>query len=237
MKSNMINTCVKLGLVEPKTANFLEFLFDCMRVAEEEIAAAIKKDNKRRGAIDETFKHACVTQPLRLKRSLTLYRAHVRELIARMVAGEDVRPGTKAEVLATLSEVSFAAPLPQQPYALFIRLFSEIYPQHMKAIGNPEWKKIEAWPGSTDQLLNDLTRKLRSERGIEPKPKKKKGASFEIHSQEASGISTHPKNGDGRNGGGMPPGRGRSLPVGGRKTAVQHRQGNRREPPRRRPLD
>jgi hypothetical protein len=95
MKSNMINTCVKLGLIEPKTANFLQPLFDCMRVAEEEIAAAIKKDNKHRGAIDETFKHAFVTQPLRLKRSLTLYRAHVRELVARMVAGEDVRPGPK----------------------------------------------------------------------------------------------------------------------------------------------
>jgi hypothetical protein len=239
MKSNMIHACVKMGLIEPPMANFLDFLFDSMRVAEEEIAAAINKHPKKhREAINETFKHACVTQPLRLKQSLTLYRSHVRELIERMIAGADVRPGTRAEVLATLSECSYAAPLPNQPYTLFIRLFSEIYPQHMKEIGNPEWKKLESWPGYSDELLHELSRKLRNERGIEPKPKKtKKGANLEVHNKETSRVSSRPQNGHRPRDSGLPRGRG-SRPQNGRnERPVRRAQGNRGEPPRRRPLD
>jgi hypothetical protein len=237
MQDKAMKALVDIGVFSPKQANW--FNFGCIRVAEEEIAAAIKKHPKKhREAIDGTFKHACCTEMLRAKGSYTLYRAHVRELIERMIAGVDVHPGTKAEVLAMMSGLSFIAPLTREFYAVYVRLFSGIYPQHMAAIGNPDWKREEPWPGRTDELIGELQRKLIDSRGIEPTKKKpKKGASLEVHSQERSRVPSHPQNGHEPRDSGLPRGRG-SRPQNGRnQRPVRRAQGNRREPARRRPLD
>lgn len=54
-----------------------------------------------------------------------LYDSHARELTERAKAGQDLRPGTKAEVLAGLIVASLKAPLTPSGVALTEKLFRE----------------------------------------------------------------------------------------------------------------
>jgi hypothetical protein len=176
MDNRILKEMVDMGLCSAKFGNWLDFVFGCMRVAEEEIAAAIKKQPQHRDAIDATFKHACCTDLIRARQSYPLYRCHVRELISRMIAGVDIRPATKAEVLSVAIELSLQAPLVREWYALYVRCFVEVMPflavEIEKKIGELNSKAEEPWPGATDDLLAQMQRKFASDRGLEPKPKK-----------------------------------------------------------------
>ncbi len=172
MENKNLQAFVELGLFSPAGARRIDWLFRCMRLAEEEIAAAKTNHPKKLHVlIDGAFKHAHPTDLIRVRQSDSLYQAHVRELIERMINGVDVRLGTKAEVLSMMIEGSMIAPLTCEFYALYVRCFSALYPQHLKAVGNPDWKKEEPWPGRTDELLAELQRKTANHRGVKPKPK------------------------------------------------------------------
>lgn len=58
-----------------------------------------------------------------------VYRAHVRELLDRVIDGLDLAPGTDAEVLAVLVQASLRAPLGQQAATLYERLFARVLPE------------------------------------------------------------------------------------------------------------
>lgn len=55
-----------------------------------------------------------------------LYAAHCDELLERVVAGEDTRPGTKAEVLIGIMGASLMSPLRSDGQHLAERLFREV---------------------------------------------------------------------------------------------------------------
>jgi hypothetical protein len=63
-----------------------------------------------------------------------LYRAHCRELLARVVAREDTRPGTAAEVICLLRYTSLLSPLTSAATALYMRMY--------QAAGLPEIPKF-----------------------------------------------------------------------------------------------
>lgn len=56
------------------------------------------------------------------------YRSHVRELLARIVAGADLRPPTWAEACVVLSETSLRAPMRPGASLLYGRAFTRAFP-------------------------------------------------------------------------------------------------------------
>lgn len=129
-------------------------IFKLMGVSEEEIDAAIKDYPEYREKIHDSFCLCCPRMELFATRSPELYRHHVRELIARHLAGEDTRPGTKAEILAALSETSFASTLIESAHLLMERLTKEVFPEYEQPDG---WEPQEPWP----QALEDTLAKCR----------------------------------------------------------------------------
>ena len=58
-----------------------------------------------------------------------VYAAHVRELLARVEAGQDTRPGTDAEIIMAMSETCLAVPLKGDSVAAYARVFARLWPE------------------------------------------------------------------------------------------------------------
>ncbi len=80
--------------------------FDDMAMAEEEIRRAKQMYPRQCEDMDKAFILLMRSDALK---SEELYRRHMRELLKRVVDGQDCRLATKAEVLASLSEFSLQA--------------------------------------------------------------------------------------------------------------------------------
>ena len=128
-------------------------IFSAIEVAEEEIAAFRRQHPEKDRELWNSFMALKITPPLREK-GLTLYRAHCRELLERVVADQDLRPGTDAEILGMISNASLIAPLTHQAAALAFRLADELLGWR----GGVEYN--EPWPGAADELAAVLRRKL-----------------------------------------------------------------------------
>lgn len=133
------------SLLPSNTAHAIRHAFDCMEVCEREIKRA--RLTKERGS--EVFRNACPTNPLRGK-STDLYRAHVRELIARAKRGADLRPATDAELLALFCDTSLTAPLHRNAQAAAELLWSRVFPTGQML---PDGATPESWPnGARDEI-------------------------------------------------------------------------------------
>lgn len=131
-------------------------LFELMRICEDEIAKYIKNSPLLTKELNAVFGVACPTPGLRGK-SEELYRHHVLELISRAYDGNqaDMRPGTKAEVLAALSDGSLIAPPGQQWSALMEELCAEM------GFAPPDGEPTKPpWPTASADLLFEARRKL-----------------------------------------------------------------------------
>lgn len=89
-----------------------------------------------------------------------VFRAHVDELLDRVVRGESLEEGTMAEVLMTLSDFSVREPMSSQPAALFDEVFNAIWREE-SPIGKSNLH--EPWDGANAQLLAELRMKLKVE--------------------------------------------------------------------------
>lgn len=145
----------------------LRNLFDCMEIAEEEIAAAkaIAPDGVTEKRIDDAFRYLSPSDLLQNK-TLELYRAHAHEIIARVAAGEDLRPGTEAEVLAALCESSLAAPLNSIAALLYARLFRSVFPELKELHFEAAYAGTSYYEMQADELLARTRRKLACERDV-----------------------------------------------------------------------
>lgn len=125
-------------------------MFRLMALAEEEISAAVETAPLDETAIQSSFCLLCPRMTLFEGKNTNLYRHHCREIIARVVAGEDTRPGTKAEVLATLSSLSLISTIVDSAHRLMEDLMAEILPEFKQPTG---WEPHEAWPGAVEETL------------------------------------------------------------------------------------
>lgn len=170
----------------------LSGIFDCMGIAEAEIAAAIKRRKQKRQELNATFSILFPSDILRTNYNTAIYRAHCRELLERVAHGEDTRPGTKAEALSMLCETSFKAPLTSAWGALYGQLFLEILPVKAREIfqGDTRWIHGE-WPTQLAELLSECRRLARNEErntaGIK-KRKEKKQDGEKTTLQNAAGL-------------------------------------------------
>jgi hypothetical protein len=102
--------------------------FDRVEIAEEEIRSVKRRFPARASEIHDAFAMLCPTEPLR-DLSEDVFRFHCRELLERVAKGQDVRPGTTAEVLGFLADVSLSAPPTRVSTLLYQKLFGRIFPE------------------------------------------------------------------------------------------------------------
>lgn len=89
--------------------------------ADEEIARAQREHPEHADRLWHSCKLMRPTHPLLYREQL--HRAHVRELLARVVAGGDTRPGTAAECLIACCQTSLQAPLNTAAHGLYLRMW------------------------------------------------------------------------------------------------------------------
>lgn len=74
-----------------------------------------------------------------------VYRGHARELAERAAAGQDLRPGTAAEVVLMCSAISLMTPLNTAAAGLYVRMWGQAFPDHQEVMGNGEhYEALEA---------------------------------------------------------------------------------------------
>lgn len=132
------------------------FAFDCMGIADELLRAVPKK---RRD-----FSPFIALRPTRSLegKTLELYRAHARELVARVEAGAKqpaMEPATDAELLSAVHETSLKAPLTSGGMAIAAALFRSCFPEKAEELF-PTGHDREPWPGWVAEQLATMRRKF-----------------------------------------------------------------------------
>jgi hypothetical protein len=139
---------------------------ELMTWAEEEIEEAQARHGEvRRGRLWNSFLMLKVTdQPCMW--SEIIYRAHCRELLDRVAAGQDVRPATDAEMITALYESSLAVPLSSAAVTLYFRIAARSFPELWAASGDhTDLASYESVHGTAaDEHEGWLRKKLTRER-------------------------------------------------------------------------
>lgn len=134
-------------------------LFALIEIAEEEIGEARRRHPLAEFAIQKSFEILTPDAGLFPGRNPEVYRAHCRELLARVAAGaskKELQLGTRAEVLCVMSGLSFEHPPGPQGSAMMSTIFDEIFP----GVAQPDGPIPEPWPGATEELLGAFQRKI-----------------------------------------------------------------------------
>lgn len=147
------------AITETLMGSRMGFVFKCMEIGEEEIKRA--KLTKAQGSA--AFKALCPSSPLRGK-SLELYRAHAREICARIKKGSKLEPATNAELLAVFSDTSLVAPFHNTAHAAMEILFQSCFPTGSIQTGRHAVPH-EQWPGAAREEIEKARKKFSQERG------------------------------------------------------------------------
>ena len=153
--TNVSNLTAKLDdLLGDGLGGMLAGLFDQMEWAEDEIEKAQRRHPKAADRLYHSFK---IMTPTHRRMGVEMvYRAHCRELLARVVKGEDTRPGTAAEVCIACCESSMVAPLTDTAAGLYGRMW--------KAAGLPgdQWDdRQQHHEALSSSLIDDAEREMR----------------------------------------------------------------------------
>lgn len=139
--------------------SLLSGLFEQMEWAEDEIQAAQRRHPAARDMLYHSFKLLC--QPHELMKKEHVYRAHCRELLERVAAGQDTRPGTAAEICIACCEASQVAPLTSTAAGLYSRMWPLAFPDHDDAAFGQSRVHYEALKGrQIDELEQESRHKL-----------------------------------------------------------------------------
>lgn len=104
-------------------------IFDQMDWAEQEIQAAMRRHPQHADAINDSFGLLLPNSGLERMSSERVYRAHCREILDRVAAGEDTRLGTAAEVCCVLLKTSLRTPIRSEAMGLYLRMwFAAAFP-------------------------------------------------------------------------------------------------------------
>jgi hypothetical protein len=114
-----------------------------------------EKARQRHLAHADRIYHAFVllTPSHDLMRTEFVYRSHCAELLDRVAAGTDTRPGTAAEVCAACHDASQVAPLTTSAFGLYARMWELAFPaypvfssqrEHYEALRGPQISDLES---------------------------------------------------------------------------------------------
>jgi hypothetical protein len=154
MTTNAKLTAKMDELLGGNLGSMLAGIFERMDWAEDEIKKAQRRHPKQADRIFHSFKLLCSSHEL--MGTEFVYRAHCRELLNRVAAGQDTRPGTAAEVAIACCESSQVAPLTDTGAGLYGRMW--------KAAGFPgdQWDmRQEHHEALSSSLIDDAEREMR----------------------------------------------------------------------------
>lgn len=96
-----------------------------------------------------------------LMKTSAVYAGHCRELLERVAAGTDTRPGTDAEICCVASEASQVAPMNTTGAGVYARAFASVFPAESAEIWGDLTPHYEALRGSEiDSETATLRRKM-----------------------------------------------------------------------------
>jgi hypothetical protein len=144
----------ELSAIINDVENMLGGIFDQMEWAEDEIKKAIRRHPSEKDALYHSFTLLKSTHDL--MGTEFVFRAHCRELLDRVAAGEDTRPGTAAEVCCISHDVSLATPMTTPATGLYMRMWEIAFPD--KKVFD-ETEHYEAIEGQAIDDLEALTRR------------------------------------------------------------------------------
>jgi hypothetical protein len=141
--------------------SFMEAFDSAMRGmewAEDEIEKAGREHPEHVDLIWHSFHMLAPTHELMMTEMV--YRAHCREILARVIAGEDTRPGTAAECCIACCQTSQLAPMNVAGVGLYMRMW--------KAAGFPEIDyPVEHHEALRGEAINEHERTLRRQLSCE----------------------------------------------------------------------
>jgi len=148
-------------------------VLDQIEIAEEEIEAAMKRHGERppERAADGTvigdtgpiWQSFMLLQPTHDRMSTEfVFRAHCRELLGRVAAGEDTRPGTGPELILALGASSMLAPLNSASAGLYLKLFKSSFPDQACELFRSLDRDVEDYEHLFGQQIADAETFLRS---------------------------------------------------------------------------
>ena len=133
-------------------------IFERMEWAEDEIRQAQRRHPARADLIWHSF--ILLTPTHDLMSTEFVYRSHCAELLDRVAAGQDTRPGTAAEVCLSCSEASKVAPLTETAAGLYGRMWGVAFPGHADAWEDTREHYEALRSSQIDDLENEARRKL-----------------------------------------------------------------------------
>ncbi|MGI5213330.1 hypothetical protein [Plantactinospora sp. CA-290183] len=102
--------------------DLVDSIFTTNTWARQEIMAA---QRRHPDGADRICKSSRLLTPTHgLMSTASVYRAHCREVLDRVAAGEDTRPGTAAECCIALCKTSLRAPLTTSAVGLYVRMWA-----------------------------------------------------------------------------------------------------------------
>jgi hypothetical protein len=129
--------------------------------AEDEIKRSIRRHPRQADTLWHSFKLLVPVDDNDRWNTEFVYRAHARELLERVAAGEDTRPGTDVEMILVCMKMSLATPINTSGTTLYLRLWHRAFPQHREIIQVRELASYEHVGGSgADTLEPELRRRL-----------------------------------------------------------------------------
>lgn len=134
----------------------LDRCFAQMEWAEDEITQAQQRHPDSVAKLWKTF--LLIQGTHELMGTEFVYRAHARELLERVHAGEDCRPPTDVEIVCGLSEASLRAPLNTAAVTLYMRLFAQLFPDKAPFAGLDETAYEHVAGGGADELYSTVKR-------------------------------------------------------------------------------
>lgn len=103
-------------------------LLRVIEIAEEQIGAAQARHPERAALLHHAFPLLFPAVPEMTELAPFIYAGHCRELLERVAAGDDTRPGTAAEILMVMRHVSEAIPLHGPGYGFYLRMWHQACP-------------------------------------------------------------------------------------------------------------
>ncbi len=146
----------------------LSSLFEQMEQAEDEIQRSARRHPDSADLLYHSF--GLLTPNHELMGTEFVYRSHCTELLERVAAGQDTRPGTAAEVCIACSEASQVAPLTATAAGLYARMWGQAFPghgdqwdtaaEHYEALNGSQIDDLEAWArrklAQVDQRITEI---------------------------------------------------------------------------------
>jgi len=127
--------------------------FRQMKIAEDSIKRAQQKYSDKE---DEIFNSFMLLQPGNALEGCpdTLYEVHCSEILDRVAAGEDTRPGTNAEILWIFHSTSLLGPTSADFGEAYRQVFAETFPDNELSTSKSfEMLGYESFPGAAKEII------------------------------------------------------------------------------------